>query len=706
MPINSELATKTYYRYAWVRDAGHSDYVKKAELCERFFRGMQWDERDLALLQAQKRPALTINKVLSTISNVMGDQIYNRSEISFQPRSGATSDNADTLTKLFKYISQDNNLDWVRSDVFSDGIITSRGFFDVRMDFNDNLMGDVRIKRINPKNVIIDPDADEYNPDTWNDVFITKWLTADEIAILYNEDDAEYLRNRAGSFFPYGYDSIDFVRDRFAGRMHSNSYYLGVVDESSVMRSIRVLERQHRKLDNQKHFFDPSTGDTRAVPDSWSRDKIAAVKDQFKLDVINRLVTRIRWTVTADNCVLHDDWSPYKHLTVVPYFPYLRHGHTVGLVENLLGPQEMLNKVSSQELHVINTTANSGWKVKTGAMRNMSIEELEQRGAETGLVVELDDPDSLQKITPNQVPSGLDRLTYKAEEHIKSISGVSDYMTGQAREDVSAKAVAMNQNRGSFNLAKVTDSLNRTDHILATAILDLVQEYYTDPRLINVMHDRMTGGVETVGVNQVNPESGEILNDLTLGEYDVIVTSTPVRETLEDSQFQQALSLREMGIPIPDSTLLENSRLMHKSDIIKSMQEASQTPEAQAKQEMDRVTAQLQVSQLKAEAARLEADAMLKQAKAQKEQIATQQSINSPDPEAMRAQEEMEMARDKHVMELEKLRAELEFKQAEMELKRRELEQKIEFENKKQALDMALKQAEAYMNTDTSNTQE
>lgn len=706
MPIDSEIASKIYYRYAWARDAGHSDFVKKAELCERFFRGLQWDERDLALLQAQKRPALTINKILSTISNVMGDQIYNRAEISFQPRSGAPSGNADKLTKLFKYVSQDNKLDWVRSDVFSDGIITSRGFFDVRMDFNDNLMGDVRITRVNPKNVIIDPDAEEYNPDTWNDVFVTKWLTADEIAILYNEDDAEYLRNRAGSFFPYGYDSIDFVRDRFAGRVHSNSYYLGVTDESSVMRSIRVLERQHKKLDNQKHFFDPSTGDTRPIPDAWSRDKIAAVRDQFRLEVIKKLVSRIRWTVTADNCVLHDDWSPYKHMTIVPYFPYLRHGHTVGLVENLLGPQEMLNKVSSQELHVINTTANSGWKVKTGSLRNMSIEELEQRGAETGLIIELDDPDALQKIQPNQVPTGLDRLTYKAEEHIKSISGVSDYMTGQAREDVSAKAVAMNQNRGSFNLAKITDSLNRTDQILATAVLDLIQQFYTDPRVVNVTHDRLTGEVQEVSVNQVDEATGEILNDLTLGEYDVVVTSTPVRETLEDSQFQQALALRELGISIPDSTLLENSRLMHKSDIIKSMQEASQTPEAMAKQEMERVAAELQVAQLKAEAARLEADAMLKQAKAQKEQISTQQSLQSADPNAIRAMEEMEMARDKHTLELEKLSAELEFKQTELELKRRELEQKIEFEKQKQSMTLAMKQAEAYMDAPISSSQE
>jgi len=689
MPVNTELSTKTYYRYAWVRDAGHSDFVKKAELCERFFRGMQWDDKDLAMLKAQRRPALVINKILSTISNVMGDQIYNRSEISFQPRSGAPSGNADLLTKLFKYISQDNKLDWVRSDVFADGIITSRGFYDVRMDFNDNLMGDVRVTRLSPKNVLIDPDATEYDPDTWNDVMTTKWLTADEIAVLYNEEDAEYLRNRAGSYFPYGYDSIDYMRDRFGDRNASRSFYVGVTDESSVQRSIRVIERQHRKLDKMRHFYDMSTGDMRPIPDSWSRDRIAAVRDMYRLEVITKLVNRIRWTVTADTVVLHDDWSPYKHFTVVPYFPYLRNAQTVGLVENLLGPQELLNKVSSQELHVINTTANSGWKVKTGSLRNMSIEELEQRGAETGLVMEVDDPKSIEKIQPNQVPTGLDRVTYKAEEHIKTISGVSDYMTGSAREDVSAKAVAMNTSRGSFNLAKVTDSLNRTDNLLARNVLDLVQHFYTDPRIINVISDRMTGQTEEIQVNQPAPTEDDpnaLLNDLTLGEYDVVVTSTPVRETLEDSQFQQALALRELGLPIPDETLLENSRLMHKTDIINKMKAAAESPEAVAKRELQKLAGELDVANLKAETARAEADAMLKQAKADKEYMMG----NGGDATMAKAQFDIQAARERHTMEMEKLRAELEFAQRQSEIKLQQLQQQG-------MLKVAQKQAEVFM---------
>lgn len=663
MPIDSQKSLHNWMRYQFVRDNGHADFVKKADKCNNYFMGIQWDPNDIALLQAQRRPALTINKIISTIGNVLGEQIHNRSDISFQPRSGAPVALAETLTKVFRQISDSNQLDWKRSDMFCDGIITSRGFLDVRLDFNDSMMGEIRIENVNPKNILIDPDAEDYDPDTWNDVFVTKWMTWQDIAILYNEDDAEHLKTRGTSFFPYGYDSIERERDRF-GFYYNKGYYLGPWDQAEVIRNVRVIERQWRKLDNQLHFVDPKTGDMRPVPDSWDKKKIEMVVSQFGLATTKKLVKRIRWTVTADNIVLHDDWSPYKHFTVVPYFPYFRRGKTVGLVENLLGPQEYLNKVTSQELHVINTTANSGWVVQTGKLRNMQIEELEQRGAETGLVLEVEGSpgDVVQKIQPNQTPTGLDRFSYKAEEHIKTISGVNDYQTGNAREDVSAKAVAMNQNRGALNLGKPMDSMARTDYILARNVLDLVQEFYTEERILNVVSNRLTGESEQITINQPDPLTGQISNDLTIGEYDVIVSSTPHRETLEDSQFEQAISLRELGIQIPDETLIENSRLNKRGEIIKQMRDMQQSPEVQYQQQLQKMQAELELANLKAEAAQTEADTQLKVAKAQ-------EAGGSQQLDMQKMQAELELKRQEMEMELQFKRQELELKRQEMELK-------------------------------------
>lgn len=650
MPVNTELASKIWDRYAWCRDNGHEDFVKKAAKCDRFFLGDQWDPAVKAELAAVNRPAMTINKIMSTVSNVMGEQINNRAEISFRPQSGAPPETAEALTKVFKQISDNNKLDWLRSDMFADGIITSRGFLDVRIDHNDHMQGEVRLTKLNPKNVILDPDGEDYDPDTWSDVFTTKWVTADDIAVLYNEEDAEYLRTRDASQSPYGVDSIQEHRDRF-GDPHGPTYANGQ-DNTNVVRNLRLIERQYRMLDRQKHFVSQD-GDTRPVPKDFTPGRIKQFQTMFGLEVIVKLVRRIRWTVICDSVVLHDDWSPYKHFTIVPYFPHFRHGSTLGLVENLLDPQEVLNKVTSQELHVINTTANSGYKVRAGALVNMTVEELERKGAQTGLVIEVNgDPDKdVQKIAPNQVPTGLDRISYKAEESIKTISGVSDSMQGFDREDVAAKAIQAKRQAGSTNLVKPLDSLTRTDHILARNVLDLVQEFYTEERLMTITKNSMTGETEDFAVNQPTPE-GTIVNDLTLGEYAVVVSSVPLRETLEDSQFEQAMALREAGVQIPDSVLIESSRLQRKTEVIKLMEGDKNSPEAQLQAELQRRAQMAEVSKAEGEAAQKHADAGLKGAKTQEvavnTQIAAQGEPDDGGAQAKMAEAEVKAAQAEH----------------------------------------------------------
>lgn len=657
MPINSELAYKTWTRYSRVRDDGHAKYVAKADRCEKFFAGEQWEEEDRAKLAAVQRPVLTINKILSTVSNVLGEQINNRAEINFRPRSGAPEGTADVLTKVFKQISDNNQLPWKRSDMFADGIISSRGYLDVRLDFNDAAQGEVRIEGINRKNVLVDPDADQYDPDTWGEVFTTKWVTADDIAVLYNPEDAELLRNRDNSSFPYGYDSIQMNRDRF-GESRTAAYNTGY-DQSNVMRNIRIIERQFRMLDKQKFFLAPTTGDMRAVPDDFKPEQVAHFVTNYGFQVITKLVRRIRWVVVADNVVLHDDWSPYKHFTIVPYFPYFRYGHTIGLVENLLGPQELLNKTTSQELHIVNTTANSGYKVKSGSLTNMTAAELEEKGAQTGLVVELNDIKDLEKITPNAVPAGLDRLSYKAEESIKTISGISDSMQGQDRADVAAKAIQAKRQAGSTNLVKPLDNLTRSDYILARNVLDLVQEFYTEERMMTITHDHATGESESFSINQANPEPQtgdeenpyqEIINDLTLGEYDVVVSSVPQRETLEDSQFEQVMAMREAGIMLPDAVYIDSSRLINKKEIIKQMQDAANSPEAQAQKELQMRGQQAEVTKTEAEAGQKQADTGLKQAKAQETTVKAQVLANTPitPPAGPEGNPELEQAQAEH----------------------------------------------------------
>ena len=695
MPVDAQLATEQWMRYQYCRDRGHLQFLEKAHQCEEFFAGNQWSQADMTSLRLQRRPALTINKILSTLSTVFGVQIENRAEILFKPSYGSPAETAEALNKVWMQIAQNNQLQWVRSELFADGCIRGRGFLDTRLDFSDSLQGEVRITNLNSKNVVIDPDAEEYDPDSWSDVHVTKWLTPQDIAILYSKGDADILKNRDGSAYPYGYDSVERVRDRFGGNQLLAGYY-GILDQHNVRRNVRVLERQYRRLDKAEHFVNVRTGDLRQVPSEWDRDRIAFYLQNAGPDVsvVKKLVRRIRWTVTADNLVLHDDWSPYKHFTVVPYFPIFRYGKTVGLVENLIGSQELLNKTSSQELHVVNTTANSGWKVKKGALANMSTEELEMKGAQTGLVLELDEVTSAEKIQPNATPQGLDRISYKAEEHIKGISGVSDSMQGFDREDVAAKAIQTKRSAGSTNMGKPLDNLARTDWILARNVLDMVQAHYIEERLFTITHNDPAKELETVAVNQWDEGEQRIVNDLTVGEYSITVTSQPYRESLEDSQFDQALAMRERGIAIPDSVLVENSRLLRKQEIIKAMEGDKDSPEAQQRAQLELRALEAEVATAEAEALSKKADAELKMAKAQEALVSAQNGAGGESPEAKMAEIEMDAQ-----LQREKMDREFALKTEQMErefaLKERQFQQEAEIRQQQASQDAEIKQKDA-----------
>jgi hypothetical protein len=78
------VALDQWDRYVYMRDSGHLDFLAKADKCMKFFMGLQWEQADVDRLTLQKRPALTINKIISTMSTVLGEQIYNRMEVMFR----------------------------------------------------------------------------------------------------------------------------------------------------------------------------------------------------------------------------------------------------------------------------------------------------------------------------------------------------------------------------------------------------------------------------------------------------------------------------------------------------------------------------------------------------------------------------------------------------------------------------------------------
>lgn len=620
-----QLASKQWLRYRDIITRGHQEYQEQAKLNENFYLGggRQWDEDTKKALESEGKPWLEENIIFSTINTVIGYQTQSRMDIAYKPREIDDQSISDILSKLSMFIVDQNKFPWLESQVFSDGLIQQRGYFDIRMDFNDNIFGDIKITTLDPLDVMPDPDSKSYDPDDWADVTTTSWMTFSDIKETYGLNKWRQIHTYLDNEPDFGTDDYSEDRNKFGTVKNYASFY----KDTSGEEHARTISRQYWKLQNRSFYLDVNTGDLSPVPDNLSEKEAKKIASGAGEEVIKRLIKRIRWTVSTKDVILHDEWSPYDHFTVVPYFPYFRRGVTLGLVDNLIKTQEMLNKVYSQILHTVNTTANSGWKIEEGSLINMDAEDLETAGSQTGLVLEYKAGRAPpEKIEPNTVPTGLKDLVTSGVDLIRLISGVSETFQGGGGPEVSGTAIQSRVHQAAIQLAAPIDNLFRTRNMMAERILKLIQSFYTEERTIVITGSDEVGeeSQEEVSINGETPEG--IINDVTVGKYDVVIADVPTQITFQNAQFSQAIEMRKFGVEIPDDEMVLMSTLSRKSEIAKKLSNAPSEEEVKFLQEQQR----LELAAIESDNTKKEKEAKAKDAASLKQaaEVATMISEN------------------------------------------------------------------------------
>lgn len=653
---DEEKARDNYESYRFCRVNGHEDFLRRAEVGFDFYAGRQWTPEEIREMRESNRPYLTINQMFRTLDSIVGEMLYSTGDVRFTPKSVDAQDGAaEGLEKIWLDANQRSKTQYFEPQLLLDGLLTGRGYYDIRMDFDDNLMGWLKVSRKRPQNIILHPYLSSRDPDDWPEVFETRYSSLDEISLMYGQAAADEIK---------GAGQCDFLspEDRYEERLLStrvNSSGFGNFDPQQLgtqtyLRTRRLIERQYRAVKYKEFFIDPPTGEMTEVPENWDRNRIARMREVSGCEVIRRRASTVRWRVTCDRFVLHDEDSPYKHFTIVPFFPWFVDGHTMSLGENLVDMSRMTNKLYSQYLHILNSAANSGWKVKAGSLKNMNEADLETKGAKTGLVAVLDDVADLDRIQPGQLPSGHDTLAATVRTMFDDISGYTNTMKGADRADAAGKAIDAKIARGAVNLATAYNAIYHAKTMLAERACNLAQNYYTETRFL-----RLSGGYaapdSSTTINQPTPE-GAFLNDITVGTFDVTVIPAPQRETVEQNTFQQLMEMRkELGVAIPDAVLLEYSAVPNKKRVIEEIKNAGGTPEQQAKQAQ--IAEQLQQSELDVNLASAEnsrAQAELARSRAGKAQAEAQRDPNETRAALDAARLQAEQERDARSHELEK----------------------------------------------------
>ena len=570
-----DAARENWGRYEYGKNRGHLDYMPHAARCEDMYLGggRQWTPEARAQLAKERRPAYEFNEIKPSINSAIGYQIHNRMDIAFKPRGGdADLSTATILSKVAMQVADLCNLHWHETQVFSDGLIQQRGYFELRMNFDRNIQGEIEISNRDPLDVIPDPDSKSYDPDEWGDVIITRWLTLGEIEQLYGKKARDKAAESNDAGVDFGDMDDEPERSKFAAGNRSGWLDAHAKKDDGLER-YRIIDRQRFIYELTPCIVWPTTGDIQ-VEAVMAQDSIADALANGAVRA-KRMQRRVKWTVTTFTATLHDTYSPYEHFTIVPYFAYFRRGKTAGMVDDAMGPQEALNKAMSQFVHIVNTSANSGWITDQNSITNMDSGELEKRGAQTGLHIEVKDGARRpEKIQPNQIPKGVDRFIDRVDKALKDVT-VPDAMRGSAGPEISGVAIQSKQFASQQQLAVPLDNLAYTRHLLARRILKLIQRYYDSFRIFRITEtDAMSGKPkeERVEINSFDPSTGSYFNDVTVGTYDVVITEQPMQVTFQNSQFQQALEMLKAGAPIPPAILIRYSNLADKEEILASIE--------------------------------------------------------------------------------------------------------------------------------------
>jgi hypothetical protein len=581
--------------------AGHAIWAEKATECVNFREGRQYTPKQLADLRGAGRPALVYNEISSISRLVEGYFSENRIDTIYSPGQDmiSTDQTAQALSMVRKQISQANDEPDVDADVFLDGLLTGRGLYDVRRSYKKNRLGDCQITAKDPFRLLIDPTADKYDSDAWGYTIYAPLLSLDEIQHTYGVEASELVAPLAMGqtpTMPIGMMPLDTgtVPVRGFGSYDGDTtgwldQYFGMLGDFAdpYRRQIRVLDFEYWVSVPGYVFIDLDTGESKPVPEFWNQDKIARTLhwaneiEGAHVDVVQENIRKVRWTTVVGDLIVYDAWSSQPHLSTVGFFPYFRWGKTMGMIEDLIDPSREANKNRSNLTDIIARSANSGWKYADDTFTPAQERNLKKFGAAPGVNIPYRAGKTPpERIQPADLPTGLERLVQEGSSKLNDISGVSKAAMGQLDVVQSGKAYLSRTRQTVVGIQPYFANHKRSKRAVGRNTLDLIQNTYTERRIIRVVGEGTKLAQAIVNDEQVDPTTGltSKLNDLTRGQFVTVVDDQPISATFADGQFQETLGVvdRVSASPIAlqfGDLIVEASAMANKEEWKKRFQQ-------------------------------------------------------------------------------------------------------------------------------------
>lgn len=492
--------------------ANDADTMNRQEALEdlKFGGGDQWPVELQNSRNLESRPVITVNKVDNYCRQVSNQQRQQRPRIKVHAtNTHEDMIDAQTIQGIIRHIEVNSNAEYAYDNAFDYAVRMGWGFIRVRTDYvsEDSFDQEIYIDPVdNPFTVYYDPNSVAPDGSDCERCLITTMVAKEQFRKMYPEaDDGGTSFTQRGT----GDSQSEWITKE---DIRLAEYYYTVKEKATLY----LLSDGSATFADDKDFFQRLDNYGITVVDK--RDSYKKSIKYCKMTAIEILEER--------------DWAG-KYIPVVPV--YGRHlvvgdkRKKFGMIRYAKDPQRMYNFWQTSITEGVALAPKAKWLLAEGQdeghendWANANIKSFPLlRYKQTDIDGRPAPPP--QRLQPEPPQAGVMAAAAGVNDDIKSIMGIFDpAQLGQG--NISGKALNGQQQQVDLTNFDYYDNLTRSIAHIGKICLDLIPKIYDTERVMRIIGD--DGKPELLTINQ-RQSVDHVLNDVTVGQYDVVMETGP-----------------------------------------------------------------------------------------------------------------------------------------------------------------------------------
>jgi len=495
--------------------ANDADTNARSEALEdlKFAAGDQWPVEIQNSRTLEARPCLTINKIDAYVRQVTNQQRQQRPRIKVHGmNSQSDAKVADILTGICRHIEVNSDADHAYDNAFNYAVRMGFGYWRVKTDYvrEDSFDQEIYIEPIhNPFTVYFDPNSTLPDGSDAEKCLITQIVSKDVFRKMYPDAD----------------DGTGFTQ---RGTGDGNAEWV-------MKEDIRIAEYFYTERIPEKLCL-LSNGVKKFRSELPKQDELLAMgvvvideRPSFK-----KQIKQIKCTAIE---VLEEGIWPSKYIPIIPVygeeFVVDNKRKKYGLVRMAKDAQRMYNFWKTALTESVALAPKAKWLIAEGQDEGHENEWAQANIKATAVLrYKQKDIEGVMAPTPSRIqpeapPAGIITAADGINADMQAVLGIFD-PNQMATGNISGKALNGQQQQIDLTNFHYYDNLTRSIKHTAKIILDLVPKIYDQARVMRIIGD--DGKPDLVDINKrQSDEQGvmTILNDVTVGEYDVVMDTGP-----------------------------------------------------------------------------------------------------------------------------------------------------------------------------------